>query len=126
MGMNLPIRRIVFLQTIKFDGVKERSLTASEVKQIAGRAGRYGLYDTGLVTSYYDYWLIENLLSQRVPNIKKAMISIPSEFLEKDGKVSRYLSCGIRSLPPISMIRGIFQRRSRWQKHLRISVTTGR
>ncbi len=91
MGMNLPIRRIVFLQTIKFDGVKERALSASEVKQIAGRAGRYGLYDTGLVTSYYDYWLIENLLSQKVPNIKKAMISIPTEFLEKDGKVSTIL-----------------------------------
>ncbi len=91
MGMNLPIRRIVFLQTIKFDGVKERSLTASEVKQIAGRAGRYGLYDTGLVTSYYDYWMIENLLSQKVLPIKKAMISIPTEFLEKDGKVSTIL-----------------------------------
>ncbi len=91
MGMNLPIRRIVFLQTIKFDGVHERPLTASEVKQIAGRAGRYGLYDTGLVTSYYDYWLIEDLLSQRVPSIKKAMISIPTEFLEKDGKVSTIL-----------------------------------
>ncbi len=91
MGMNLPIRRIVFLQTIKFDGVRERSLSASEVKQIAGRAGRYGLYDTGLVTSYYDYWMIENLLNQRVSPIKKAMISIPTEFLEKDGKVSTIL-----------------------------------
>jgi ATP-dependent RNA helicase SUPV3L1/SUV3 len=91
MGMNLPIRRIVFLQTIKFDGVKERALSAPEVKQIAGRAGRYGLYDTGLVTSYYDYWMIENLLQQRAVPIKKAMINIPSEFLEKDGKVSTIL-----------------------------------
>nr|MCR5404395.1 helicase [Butyrivibrio sp.] len=91
MGMNLPIRRIVFLQTIKFDGVKERPLTVSEVKQIAGRAGRYGLYDTGLVTSYYDYWLIENLINQNVVPLRKAMIGIPAEFLEKDGKVSTIL-----------------------------------
>lgn len=91
MGMNLPIRRIVFLQTIKFDGVKERPLKASEVKQIAGRAGRYGIYDTGLVTSYYDYWLIENLINQKVVPIRTAMINIPTEFLEKDGKVSTIL-----------------------------------
>ncbi len=91
MGMNLPIRRVVFLQTVKFDGVKERPLTASEVKQIAGRAGRYGLYDTGYVTSYYDYWMIEKLLSQEIIPIRKAMISIPEGFLSKDGKVSTIL-----------------------------------
>ncbi len=91
MGMNLPIRRIVFLQTVKFDGVKDRLLTSSEVKQIAGRAGRFGLYDTGYVTSYYDYWMVENLLNQEIVPIRRAMINIPEEFLSKDGKVSTIL-----------------------------------
>jgi ATP-dependent RNA helicase SUPV3L1/SUV3 len=91
MGMNLPIRRVVFLQTIKYDGVKDRPLTASEVKQIAGRAGRYGIYDTGLVTSYYDFDLIERLLEHRLIPLTRAMINIPEEFLEKDGKVSTIL-----------------------------------
>ena len=51
MGLNLPVRRIVFLQTEKFDGTDRRQLTVSEIRQIAGRAGRYGIYDTGYVTA---------------------------------------------------------------------------
>ena len=35
-------RRIVFTCMEKFDGVHLRRLTAPEVKQIAGRAGRFG------------------------------------------------------------------------------------
>ena len=91
MGMNLPIRRVVFLQTIKYDGINERPLTSSEVKQIAGRAGRFGIYDTGYVASYYDYEMIERLLNHKMISISKAMINIPEEFLEKNGKVSTIL-----------------------------------
>lgn len=91
MGMNLPVRRVVFLQTVKFDGIKERPLTASEVKQIGGRAGRFGIYDTGYVTSYYDYELIGKLLEHKLIPINTAMINIPEEFLEKDGKISTIL-----------------------------------
>ncbi len=91
MGMNLPVRRVVFLETVKFDGVTERQLTSSEVKQIAGRAGRFGLYDTGYVTSYFDYPLIEKLLQMQVVSLNKAMISIPEDFLLKDGRVSTIL-----------------------------------
>lgn len=42
MGLNLQIRRIIFLSLNKFDGVSDRRLTAAETKQIAGRAGRCG------------------------------------------------------------------------------------
>lgn len=41
MGLNLNIRRIVFATMSKFDGDTKRALTPSEVKQIAGRAGRF-------------------------------------------------------------------------------------
>lgn len=51
MGLNLPVRRIIFLQAEKFDGVSRRKLTTAEVRQIAGRAGRFGLYDKGYVTA---------------------------------------------------------------------------
>ncbi len=91
MGMNLPIRRVVFLQTVKYDGVRERPLTVSEIKQIAGRAGRFGKYDVGYVTSYYDYDIIKYLVFYDAIPINKAMISIPEEFLEKDGKISTIL-----------------------------------
>ncbi|MDU3323992.1 MAG: helicase-related protein, partial [Escherichia coli] len=51
MGVNLPIRRIIFLSVKKFDGEEVRFLTSQEVKQIAGRAGRQGIYDVGYVAS---------------------------------------------------------------------------
>ena len=42
MGVNLPIRRIIFTESKKFDGKSKRFLNMSEVKQIAGRAERKG------------------------------------------------------------------------------------
>lgn len=49
MGMNLPIKTILFSKAEKFDGVTQRTLQASEIHQIAGRAGRYGLHEEGFV-----------------------------------------------------------------------------
>lgn len=49
MGMNLPIQTILFSKAQKFDGVSDRNLYPSEVHQIAGRAGRYGLSEEGFV-----------------------------------------------------------------------------
>lgn len=49
MGMNLPIKTVLFSQTNKFDGRNSRDLTPQEVKQIAGRAGRYGKFECGYV-----------------------------------------------------------------------------
>lgn len=54
MGLNLPVRRVVFSVTHKFDGVAPRDLNATEVRQIAGRAGRYGIYPTGYVNAFED------------------------------------------------------------------------
>ena len=41
MGLNLDIDHVVFTGLAKFDGVGPRDLTAAEVGQIAGRAGRH-------------------------------------------------------------------------------------
>lgn len=49
MGMNLPIRRIVFSTLSKFINSVEYIITDSEIKQIAGRAGRYKRYPIGYV-----------------------------------------------------------------------------
>jgi ATP-dependent RNA helicase SUPV3L1/SUV3 len=49
MGLNLPIRRVLFSTMTKFDGQADRPLDESEVHQIAGRAGRYGLHEEGFV-----------------------------------------------------------------------------
>jgi ATP-dependent RNA helicase SUPV3L1/SUV3 len=49
MGMNLPIKTILFSKAEKFDGVTSRTLTPSEIHQISGRAGRFGLNEEGFV-----------------------------------------------------------------------------
>ena len=49
MGLNLPIRRVLFSTLTKFDGQSDRTLDESEVHQIAGRAGRYGIHEEGFV-----------------------------------------------------------------------------
>ncbi len=55
MGLNLPIRRIIFANTSKFDGTTNRLLNATEVRQIAGRAGRFGIHETGFVNVLEDH-----------------------------------------------------------------------
>lgn len=51
LGLNLPIRRLIFVSLEKFDGVTSRMLTPPEIRQIAGRAGRYGIHEAGQVTA---------------------------------------------------------------------------
>ena len=43
MGLNLSIKRVIFTTLKKFDGSELRNLLPPEVKQIAGRAGRFGM-----------------------------------------------------------------------------------
>ena len=47
MGLNLPIKTILFTTDTKFDGVSKRKITVNEITQIAGRAGRYGHFEAG-------------------------------------------------------------------------------
>ena len=49
MGVNMPARTVVFDSTRKFDGNNYRDLLSSEYIQMAGRAGRRGLDNTGMV-----------------------------------------------------------------------------
>ncbi|MCB4759483.1 MAG: helicase [Sulfurovum sp.] len=49
MGLNLPIRTILFAKDNKFDGLRRRELLPNEVLQISGRAGRYGIEEKGYV-----------------------------------------------------------------------------
>jgi len=51
LGLNLPIRRLIFAAVEKYDGTVMRTLTPPEIRQIAGRAGRYGIHEEGQVTA---------------------------------------------------------------------------
>lgn len=65
MGINLPIKRIVFLETQKFDGNSQRDLLDQEIKQISGRAGRQGLYPQGFVNSIDNKIKINDQLNKK-------------------------------------------------------------
>ena len=51
MGLNLPVKTIVFTTLTKWDGEKEITLSDSSIRQIAGRAGRFGMHEVGTVTA---------------------------------------------------------------------------
>lgn len=81
MGINLPIRRLVFTEIEKFDGETFRRLTPQEVKQIAGRAGRIGIYPIGYVTCLSDATdFLEQQLQAEDDPIEQAVIG-PSEAI---------------------------------------------
>lgn len=84
MGLNLPIQRVVFLETMKFDGTTFRPLNHSEIKQIAGRAGRRGIYDVGYVASIESLGFIRSKLKKQYEQIEKAKILFPESLLELD------------------------------------------
>ena len=84
MGINLPIRRVVFMNTTKFDGVGKRRLLAEEIRQIAGRAGRYGFYDTGYVQSALDMEYVGKKLSEPFYPIRRARVGFPEILLDID------------------------------------------
>jgi len=81
MGVNLPIRRIIFMNLKKFDGEELRYLTSQEVKQIGGRAGRKGIYDVGYVgVNSYDQLFLKEYLETKDEQLNQAVIG-PSEAI---------------------------------------------
>ncbi|MCR5665324.1 MAG: adenosinetriphosphatase [Eubacterium sp.] len=97
MGMNLPVERIVFMETEKFDGVSRRFLKGPEVKQIAGRAGRKGLYDKGYVNAISNRGKIKTLLTKPYTPIEKARIQMPERLLDLDLPLANTLNAWART-----------------------------
>jgi superfamily II RNA helicase len=60
VGVNVPIRTVLFTRLYKFDGERRRVLSVREFKQIAGRAGRKGFDDRGHVVCQAPAHRIEN------------------------------------------------------------------
>jgi len=61
VGVNVPIRTVLFTRLCKFDGQKTVILTARDFHQISGRAGRKGFDDRGWVVAQAPEHVIENL-----------------------------------------------------------------
>ncbi len=68
MGLNMPIQRIVMTTTVKFNGVEEEEISASLARQIAGRAGRYGVHEEGWVAGFDDdtHEVMRALLKEKI------------------------------------------------------------
>jgi superfamily II RNA helicase len=60
VGINVPIRTVLFTSLSKFDGSRTRLLLAREFHQIAGRAGRAGFDTMGRVVVQAPEHVIEN------------------------------------------------------------------
>ncbi len=84
MGLNLPIRRVIFMDTKKFDGTERRDLRPEEIRQIAGRAGRYGIYDKGFVGASEDLELIRAGLEAAPVPLRSAVAGFSELVLQVD------------------------------------------
>lgn len=60
VGINVPITTVLITSLVKFDGRRERHLSAREFHQIAGRAGRAGFDEVGWVVVQAPEHVIEN------------------------------------------------------------------
>ena len=104
MGLNLAIRRIVFDAVTKFDGVSRKQLSIPQIKQIAGRAGRYRTShddlqvkkldaakpnrkgdssNVGFVTCVdeQDLPIIRDALTREAPPVRQAGLLPPGDFI---------------------------------------------
>jgi superfamily II RNA helicase len=64
VGINVPIRTVLFTRLCKFDGQKTAILSARDFHQISGRAGRKGFDDCGWVVVQAPEHVVENLKLQ--------------------------------------------------------------
>ncbi len=78
VGINVPIRSVLFTGLCKYDGRGTKILAVRDFRQIAGRAGRRGFDTTGYVVAQAPEHVIENLkLEQKAaanPKKKKSFV----------------------------------------------------
>ncbi len=64
VGVNVPIRTVVFTQLFKYGGQSTKTLAVRDFKQIAGRAGRRGFDDIGYVVAQAPPHVIDNIKAE--------------------------------------------------------------
>jgi ATP-dependent RNA helicase SUPV3L1/SUV3 len=71
MGLNMPIARIVMTTAVKYNGYEEEEISAALAKQIAGRAGRYGVHEEGFVAGYDEdtHEVMRALMKEKIPPV---------------------------------------------------------
>ncbi|WP_317202072.1 helicase-related protein [Janthinobacterium sp.] len=98
MGLNMPIARIVMTTAVKYNGQEEEEISATLARQIAGRAGRFGVHEEGLVAGYDDqtHQVMRSLLKEKLPALNTSGFSVaPSlEHLHRIASVTGETSLG--------------------------------
>ncbi len=65
VGVNVPIRTVLFTQLFKYGGQKTKTLAVRDFKQISGRAGRRGFDNVGYVVAQAPEHVIANLKAEQ-------------------------------------------------------------
>ncbi len=79
VGVNIPIRTVLFSKLCKFDGEKVALLSTRDFKQIAGRAGRKGYDERGSVVCQAPEHVIEKRRARASGSKKRAAKKKPPE-----------------------------------------------
>lgn len=91
MGVSLPIRRIIFCETQKWTNNRYQTLSHTEIKQISGRAGRYGKFDCGEVLTMLRPELVQNALQSPIAPLKYITLPFPREVINEDINLKKYI-----------------------------------
>lgn len=105
VGINVPIRTVLFTSLVKFDGVRTRHLSAREFHQIAGRAGRAGFDDVGFVRALGSETEIEQV--KRKARMSAAQESADAKKLKKLAKKG---GGGAKAAGKVTWTRATFDR----------------
>ena len=83
VGINVPIRTVLFTALAKYDGTRQRILRTREFLQIAGRAGRAGFDTAGYVVVQAPEHVIENEKAKAKSAAKNAAMSAEKQAKKK-------------------------------------------
>jgi superfamily II RNA helicase len=102
VGVNSPVRSVVFESLHKYDGSDHRMFKESEFVQMAGRAGRRGFDTEGSVFVLYDPTVPKNMMAKLVvgkPEALRSSLKMSAGFV---------LRCMQRNIDVEDVIKGTF------------------
>ncbi len=88
VGVNVPIRTVLFTQLFKYGGTSTSILAVRDFKQICGRAGRRGFDDIGYVIAQAPEHVIENLKAEEKAAAKGKKSRAPKKRPPEKGFVN--------------------------------------
>ncbi|RYZ69772.1 MAG: DUF3516 domain-containing protein, partial [Proteobacteria bacterium] len=99
VGVNVPIRTVLFTKLSKYDGEKTALLSVRDFQQISGRAGRKGFDDSGTVVVQAPEHVIENKVAEEklASDPKKA-----KKFVKRKPPEKGYIPWGPETLTKLS------------------------